>query len=51
MFIGVIVGALLTAVLQSSSATTGILIALATAGAIDIKLLFQYYLDVILVHA
>lgn len=37
MFIGVIVGALLTAVLQSSSATTGILIALATAGAIDIR--------------
>lgn len=37
MFIGIIVGALLTAVLQSSSATTGILIALATAGAIDIR--------------
>ncbi len=37
MFIGIIAGAALTAILQSSSATTGILIALATAGAIDIR--------------
>lgn len=36
MFIGVIAGAAITAILQSSSATTGILIALATAGAINI---------------
>ena len=35
-YIGVLVGAVVTAVLQSSSATTGILVALATAGAIDI---------------
>lgn len=35
--IGIIVGLAMTAVLQSSSATTGILISLATAGAIDIK--------------
>lgn len=35
--IGVIAGAAITAILQSSSATTGILVALATAGTIDIK--------------
>ncbi|MGL5354857.1 MAG: Na/Pi cotransporter family protein [Clostridium sp.] len=38
MFLGVLAGAILTAVLQSSSATTGILVALATAGAIDISI-------------
>lgn len=37
MFIGIIAGAAITAILQSSSATTGILIALATAGAINIE--------------
>lgn len=36
-FLGIIAGALITAVLQSSSATTGILVALATAGALDIN--------------
>ena len=36
-YLGIIAGAIITAVLQSSSATTGILVALATAGAIDIK--------------
>ena len=35
-YLGVIAGALITAVLQSSSATTGILVALANAGAISI---------------
>ncbi|MGL4991794.1 MAG: Na/Pi cotransporter family protein [Sarcina sp.] len=35
--IGIIVGLAMTAVLQSSSATTGILISLATAGAINIQ--------------
>ncbi|MGL5150342.1 MAG: Na/Pi cotransporter family protein [Clostridium sp.] len=35
--LGVIAGAAITAILQSSSATTGILVALATAGAIDIS--------------
>ena len=35
--IGVIAGATITAILQSSSATTGILVALATAGAINIQ--------------
>lgn len=35
-FIGIIVGTAVTAILQSSSATTGILVALATSGAIDI---------------
>ena len=35
-WLGVIAGALITAVLQSSSATTGILIVLAGAGAVDI---------------
>ncbi|MGL4741502.1 MAG: Na/Pi cotransporter family protein [Sarcina sp.] len=35
-FIGIVVGLGMTAVLQSSSATTGILISLATAGAINI---------------
>ncbi|MBS5939258.1 Na/Pi cotransporter family protein [Clostridium sartagoforme] len=35
-YLGILAGALITAVLQSSSATTGILVALATAGAIDI---------------
>ncbi|WP_244834402.1 Na/Pi cotransporter family protein [Clostridium sp. BJN0001] len=37
-FIGVIAGSAITAILQSSSATTGILIALATTGTIDIHL-------------
>ncbi|MDY2632863.1 MAG: Na/Pi cotransporter family protein [Clostridium sp.] len=36
-YLGIIAGAIITAVLQSSSATTGILVALATAGAIDIR--------------
>ena len=36
--IGILAGAVITAVLQSSSATTGILVGLATAGAIDIKI-------------
>ncbi len=35
-YLGIIAGAIITAVLQSSSATTGILVALATTGAIDI---------------
>ena len=35
-YLGVVAGALITAVLQSSSATTGILVALANAGAISI---------------
>ncbi|NLK94745.1 MAG: Na/Pi cotransporter family protein [Clostridiales bacterium] len=35
--IGVLVGTVITAILQSSSATTGILVVLATAGAIDIR--------------
>lgn len=37
-YLGVLAGALITAVVQSSSATTGILVALATAGAIDINM-------------
>ncbi|MBE6071616.1 MAG: Na/Pi cotransporter family protein [Clostridium butyricum] len=37
-FIGIIAGTVITAILQSSSATTGILIALATTGTIDIGL-------------
>ncbi|MDZ5000481.1 sodium-dependent phosphate transporter, partial [Clostridium perfringens] len=36
-YLGIIAGAVITAVLQSSSATTGILVALATAGAININ--------------
>ena len=36
-YLGLIAGALITAVLQSSSATTGILVALATAGALNIN--------------
>lgn len=36
MFLGILAGAVLTAILQSSSATTGILLAIATTGAIDI---------------
>ena len=36
-FLGILAGAIITAVLQSSSATTGILVALATAGALDIN--------------
>lgn len=36
-YLGIVAGAIITAVLQSSSATTGILVALATAGAIDIR--------------
>ena len=35
-YLGILAGAVITAVLQSSSATTGILVALATAGAVDI---------------
>lgn len=35
VFLGIIVGMLLTALIQSSSAITGVLVALATAGAID----------------
>lgn len=35
-YLGVIAGAIITAILQSSSATTGILVALATAGALNI---------------
>ncbi len=35
-YLGILAGAIITAVLQSSSATTGILVALATTGAIDI---------------
>lgn len=35
-YLGILAGSLITAVLQSSSATTGILVALATAGVIDI---------------
>lgn len=38
MFLGILAGAVITAVLQSSSATTGILVALATAGAINITI-------------
>lgn len=37
-YFGILAGALITAILQSSSATTGILVALATAGAVDIKM-------------
>lgn len=37
-FVGIIAGTVITAILQSSSATTGILIALATTGTIDINL-------------
>ncbi len=37
-YLGILAGALITAILQSSSATTGILVALATAGAVDIKM-------------
>jgi len=36
--IGILAGAAITGVLQSSSATTGILVAVATTGAIDIKI-------------
>ncbi|MBU3133507.1 Na/Pi cotransporter family protein [Clostridium gasigenes] len=36
MFLGILAGAILTAVLQSSSATTGILLALATTGVLNI---------------
>jgi len=36
-FVGVLVGALLTALIQSSSALTGVLIALATAGVLDLQ--------------
>ena len=36
-FIGILAGAAITAILQSSSATTGILLGLATVGAIDIR--------------
>ncbi|MEG0133681.1 Na/Pi cotransporter family protein [Clostridium sp.] len=37
MFLGILAGAVLTAILQSSSATTGILLAIATTGAISIN--------------
>lgn len=37
-YLGILAGALITAILQSSSATTGILVALATTGVVDIKL-------------
>lgn len=37
-YLGVIAGAGITAIVQSSSATTGILVALASAGAIDIRM-------------
>lgn len=37
-YIGILAGLIMTGIIQSSSATTGILIALATTGAIDIKL-------------
>ncbi len=37
-YIGILAGLIMTGIVQSSSATTGILIALATTGAIDIKL-------------
>lgn len=37
-FIGVVVGTAITAILQSSSATTAILVALASSGAIDISI-------------
>lgn len=37
-YLGIIAGAIITGIVQSSSATTGILVALATAGAIDINM-------------
>lgn len=37
-YLGIIAGAVVTGIVQSSSATTGILVALANAGAIDIKM-------------
>lgn len=43
-FIGVIIGLVMTAILQSSSAVTGILIALATTGTIDINVAFPIIL-------
>ena len=42
--LGVLVGIIMTAILQSSSATTGILVALASAGTIDMKLAFPVVL-------
>ncbi len=42
--LGVLVGVVMTAILQSSSATTGILVALAAAGTIDMKLAFPVVL-------
>lgn len=42
--LGVFVGVVMTAVLQSSSATTAILVALATAGTIDMKVAFPMVL-------
>ena len=42
--LGVIVGVIMTAILQSSSATTGILVALAAAGTIDIRVAFPIVL-------
>lgn len=42
--LGVLVGVIMTAILQSSSATTGILVALAAAGTIDMKLAFPVVL-------
>ena len=41
--LGVLVGVIMTAILQSSSATTGILVALAAAGTIDMKLACLLY--------
>lgn len=41
---GVLVGIIMTAIIQSSSATTGILVALAVAGTIDMKIAFPILL-------
>ena len=43
-FLGVLVGLIMTAILQSSSATTGILVALANTGNIDINVAFPIIL-------
>lgn len=42
--LGVLIGIVMTAILQSSSATTGILVALAAAGTIDMKVAFPIVL-------
>lgn len=44
VLLGVLVGLLMTAIIQSSSATTGILVALASAGTIDLKIAFPIVL-------